>query len=163
MRTQISSPELKVKCDVLVQKYEEIRAQLQQEANKEYYQSKNSPNDNERIGYDQFQEMLQQINYDVAWQIFDEVNEYNDVEQIVDLNCLDIMDAQAITKQKIYDLGKSIRDRNPHFNPHYSSEPFELDQVLCITCGENHMVKIEDDLGKAPLKNSILETVRNEL
>ena len=42
--------------------------------------------------------MLQHINYDVAWQIFDEVNELNDTEKIVDLNCLDVMDAQAITK-----------------------------------------------------------------
>lgn len=107
--------------------------------------------------------MLQQINYDVAWQIFDEVNEYNDVEQIVDLDCLDIMDAQAITKQKIYDLGKSIRERNPHYDPNYS-QPYALDQVLCITCGENHMIKMEDDMtGKAPLRNAILETVRGEL
>ena len=120
MRTPISSPDFKAKCDQLIQKYEEIRAQLQQEANREYYNSKNSPNEEDRISYDQFQEMLQQINYDVAWQIFDEVNEYNDVEQIVDLNCLDIMDAQAITKQKIYDLAKSIRERNPHYDPSYS-------------------------------------------
>ena len=54
--------------------------------------------------------MLQQINYDVAWQIFDDVNENNDTEKVVDLNCLDVMDAQAITKQKIYDLGKLIRE-----------------------------------------------------
>lgn len=42
------------------------------------------------------------------------------MEQIVDLNCLDIMDAQAITKQKVYDLAKSVRERNPHYDPNYS-------------------------------------------
>ena len=58
MRTPISSPDFKAKCDQLIQKYEEIRAQLQQEANREYYNSKNSPNEEDRISYDQFQEML---------------------------------------------------------------------------------------------------------
>ena len=58
MRAPISSPDFKAKCDNVVQKYEEIRAQLQQEANREYYNSKNSPNEEDRISYDQFQEML---------------------------------------------------------------------------------------------------------
>jgi hypothetical protein len=51
-----------------------------------------------KSSYDEYQEMLQQINYDIAWQIFDEVNQNNDTEQIIDLQCLDYLDAQAITK-----------------------------------------------------------------
>ena len=42
--------------------------------------------------------MLQHINYDVAWQIYDEVNEFNNTDEIIDLNCLEVMDAQAIAK-----------------------------------------------------------------
>jgi len=38
------------------------------------------------------------------------------------------------------------------------------DEVLCIVCGEDHLIQIEDKAnGRAPLKNAILETVRNEL
>jgi len=47
--------------------------------------------------------MKQQINYDIAWQTFDEVNKYYDIGRHIDLNCLDLIDAQAITKQKILD------------------------------------------------------------
>ena len=42
--------------------------------------------------------MKQQINYDIAWQIFDEVNAEHEVDRYVDLNCLDIIDAKAICK-----------------------------------------------------------------
>ena len=48
--------------------------------------------------------MKQQINYDIAWQIFDEVNQMNDQDRYIDLNCLTIDDAKAITKQKVYDV-----------------------------------------------------------
>jgi len=38
------------------------------------------------------------------------------------------------------------------------------DEVLCIVCAEDHLIQIEDKMnGRAPLKNAILETVRNEL
>lgn len=62
------------------------------------YHDKKVRRDVEHVNFDQYQEMLQQINYDVAWQIFDEVNENNDSDHVIDLNCLDIMDAQAISK-----------------------------------------------------------------
>lgn len=34
---------------------------------------------------------------------------YFDVERYVDLNCLDLIDAQAITKQKVYDVAQIAR------------------------------------------------------
>jgi len=38
------------------------------------------------------------------------------------------------------------------------------DEVLCIVCAEDHLIQIEDKVHhRAPLKNAILETVRNEL
>ena len=48
--------------------------------------------------------MSQKIKFDVAWQIFDDVNYQNDTHQHIDLSCLDHPDALAITKQKIFDL-----------------------------------------------------------
>ena len=54
MRTPITAADFRAKCDSVAQKYEDIRAQLQQEANKEYLSSKNSPNEEDRISYDQF-------------------------------------------------------------------------------------------------------------
>ena len=54
--------------------------------------------------------MQQQINYDVAWQLFDEVNRDNDTDQFIDLNCQDIQDAKAIAKQKIYDMALLIEE-----------------------------------------------------
>lgn len=40
----------------------------------------------------------------MAWQIFDEVNMESDTDRIINLSCLDLSDAKAITKQKIFDL-----------------------------------------------------------
>lgn len=62
------------------------------------YHDKRTSRDVEHVNFEQYQDMLQQINYDVAWQIFDEVNENNDADHIIDLNGLDVMDAQAISK-----------------------------------------------------------------
>ena len=50
--------------------------------------------------------MRQKIKFDVAWQIFDEVNEDNDTLKFCDLSCLDFEDAVIIAKQKIYELAK---------------------------------------------------------
>ena len=52
--------------------------------------------------------MKQQINYDIAWQIFDGVNKHYDTEKYIDLNCLDIIDSQAIAKQKILDAATEL-------------------------------------------------------
>ena len=88
------------------------------------------------------------------------MNQYNEIDKIVDLNCLEIQDAQAITKQKIYDLAKAIREGQV-------SAPGEgpwLDHVLCIVCSEDHLVKIETKKsGVSSLRNAILDTVRNEM
>lgn len=56
--------------------------------------------------------MKQQINYDIAWQIFDEVNQSYDTDKYIDLNCLELSDAKAITKQKIYDVALLKREQS---------------------------------------------------
>jgi len=43
--------------------------------------------------------MKLRIEWDVAWRIFDHVNENNDTTRHIDLNCLDIFEAESITKQ----------------------------------------------------------------
>ena len=91
-------------------KYEEICSNLQREVDREF-QSNRKKNNEEQITYEQYQEMKQQINYDIAWQIFDEVNQSNDPDYYIDLNCLDLPDAKAITKQKIYDVALLARER----------------------------------------------------
>ena len=68
--------------------------------------------------------MKQQINYDIAWQIFDEVNGDHDVDRYVDLNCLDLIDAKAICKQKVYDVALLAREQRSSLVHHVS--PFGL-------------------------------------
>lgn len=50
----------------IVDKYEEIRKSLQAEVDKEYQTSRYKKNE-DKITFEQFQEMKQQINYDCAW------------------------------------------------------------------------------------------------
>ena len=49
------------------------------------------------------------IEWDVAWRIFDHVNENNDSKKHIDLNCLDINEAISITKQQIYDVAQKLK------------------------------------------------------
>jgi len=65
--TRLNEDEVQMKNEYIIKKYEDIRGQLMKEANKEYYNCMQCQNENERISYDQYQEMLQHINYDVAW------------------------------------------------------------------------------------------------
>ena len=95
--------------DQTIQKFEQVRDQLHKEVDKEYQANRYKTNE-EKITFEQYQEMKQQINYDIAWQIFDEVNQYNDTDKFIDLSCLNIDDAKAITKQKIYDVGLLLRE-----------------------------------------------------
>ena len=46
--------------------------------------------------YGNLKDMKDQIEFDVAWLTFDEVNRYNDTSKVVDLNCLEIKDALVI-------------------------------------------------------------------
>ena len=55
--------------------------------------------------------MKEQIDYDIIWQIFDEVNKYNDTDKFIDLNCLELPDAKTITYHKIYDIALLARER----------------------------------------------------
>tara|TARA_B110000285_G_scaffold219800_1_gene270788 strand:+ start:678 stop:929 length:252 start_codon:yes stop_codon:yes gene_type:complete len=76
--------------------------------------------------------------------MFDEVNEQNNIEQLIDLSCLDVADATAICKQIIYDAGEAIRQNGQR-----------IDKVLCIVCGET---QISQEAG-----NEVLNCIKEEL
>ena len=63
------------------------------------YQDSQKGRSEEKISYSRYQEMKIRIEWDVAWRIFDHVNENNDTNKHIDLNCLDINEAISITKQ----------------------------------------------------------------
>ena len=102
----------------------------------------------------------QKIKFDVAWKIYDEINERNETYKHIDLSCLDFNDALAITKQKIYDLAKFVAVKNPMTAPNQMSHNY----VLNIKCAEDHMLEeIDSGFGTRVLKNGILDMIQNEL
>ena len=60
----------------------------------------------------QLEIIRQRVKFDVAWQIFDEINYYNDTLQFIELTCLDHTDAIAITKQKIFELARQASEKS---------------------------------------------------
>ena len=67
--------------------------------------------------------------------IFGEVNAENNSELLIDLACLESQDAQAICKQKIYDLGKALRENQSMHG---------TDEVLAIIYSEDHVIPYEE-------------------
>lgn len=71
------------------------------------------------IGEEQYLKFKETFRWEVAWQIFDEVNKDLGLNphlrkiwpmcEELDLSCLDIEEAQAITKQKIYECSESLQ------------------------------------------------------
>jgi len=55
---------------------------------------------------------MEEINYKIAWEMFDEVNQFNDISKIIDLNCQSIEDAQMIISKRVYDIAESLRKNN---------------------------------------------------
>ena len=101
----------------------------------------------------------QKIKFDVAWKIFDEINQINDTLKHIDLGCLDFHDAIAITKQKIYDLARYIAVRNPKNALNHICNNY----IINIKCADDHMIMMENEYGNDVLKNGIVEMVKNEL
>ena len=75
--------------------------------------------------------MCQQVSYNIAWQHFEEINDENDTERLIDITGLSVVDAEAIVKQKIYDLASSIRVQPQSFK----SE----ERIMVIVCSEDHV------------------------
>ena len=70
----------------------------------EQYQRSLSLRPEERITESQYKEQKTRIEWDVAWRVFDKVNQYNNTMKHIDLNCLDVHEACSITKQHIFEI-----------------------------------------------------------
>jgi hypothetical protein len=47
---------------------------------------------------EELEEKKQEIHWDIAWQVFDEINKLNEVDRFIDLGGLLLDDSLAITK-----------------------------------------------------------------
>ena len=61
---------------------------------------------------DDYYDRKEQVRWEIAWEIFDAVNERQglDTQFEIDLNELDAEEAQAICKQMIYDIAMKARN-----------------------------------------------------
>ena len=81
---------------------DEMKNSLYQKSNQTYLMGRQNKKASQ-ITYDQLQDIKEQIDFDIAWNTFDEVNEFNDTEKLLDLNCLLPEDAIQIVKTKIFE------------------------------------------------------------
>ena len=106
-----------------------------------------------------------EIHWQVAMDIFEEVNLCKNQQSCIDLNCQPVPAAIAITKQKIYDLAEAVRNQSEVW-----------DWVLAIQTAEGHMMSPLDaeysvpqtPIGNAPqvqtnLKNVLHGLIKHEL
>ena len=89
--------------------------------------------------------MKLRIEWDVAWRIFDHVNENNDISRTIDLNCLDIFEAESITKQQIYESARNVQNNQGGgiFSNLFcmsNPRPSYIEKVLSIRCAAHHMI-----------------------
>jgi len=93
------------------------------------------------------------IEWDVAWRIFDHVNENNDTSRHIDLHCLDINEAESITKQQIYEAARSVQNMGKSesiFSMNIfcmsNPRPSFVEKVLSIKCSPDHIVDGENKI-----------------
>jgi len=81
----------------------------------------------------------------------------NDTYKHIDLSCLDSNDAIMITKHKIFDLASKASTE--HIRKNLSREVY----IINIKCSEDNLMIMEDEYGRQPLKNCILEMIKKDL
>ena len=87
-----------------------MKNSLYQKSNQTYLMGRQNKKASQ-ITYDQLQDIKEQIDFDIAWNTFDEVNEFNDTEKLLDLNCLLPEDAIQIVKTKIFEQALVIYNK----------------------------------------------------
>lgn len=116
------------------------------------------------------------IEWDVAWRIFDHVNENNDTDNVIDLNCLDINEAQNITKQCIIEVAQKKYSAKGSYgssllcmgSPTYAGSRGKGNNgnhhLLSILCASDHYA-FEKKYAGGPSrkKNEILKMIEDEL
>ena len=74
----------------IMQSYQKQAYQMYQDLDIEFENSqKYQDGGAEIMSSQQYEDARQEVHWDIAWQIFDVTNEFNDVEQHIDLNCLE--------------------------------------------------------------------------
>ena len=63
------------------------------------------------MNYNNLKDMKDQIEFDVAWLTFDEVNKFNDTTKVIDLNCLEVKDALVVTFSKIHAVALKVHEQ----------------------------------------------------
>lgn len=100
----------------------------------------------------EFQDIKMRIEWDIAWQIFDHVNEHNDTQKEIDLHCLDVFEAESITKQCIYECARGVQNQSSKsifsMNLFCTSDPRPsfVEKVLAIRYAKEHIVKNENKI-----------------
>jgi hypothetical protein len=98
----------------------------------------------------EIQEMKMRIEWDVAWRLFDHVNEANDTSRHVDLHCLDVFEAESISKQCIYESARKVQNSGNKglfsMNLFCTSDPRPsyIESVLSIKCSNEHVINGEN-------------------
>ena len=64
----------------------------------------------------QSKKQMDEINYKIALDIFDEVNQFNDINKLIDLNCQSIEDAKMIISKRVYDIAEFLREKRKKGN-----------------------------------------------
>ena len=113
---------------------------------REYQDSYNTQNP---MTQEQYEDAKQEVHWDIAWQIFDEVNAAKDTTRHIDLHCQPIEEAIAICKQKIFDLAQIARNEYP-----------PQDFVFAIQCSQEHLMAPDRN---GPLKNVIHGMIKHEM
>lgn len=100
------------------------------------------------MSYANLKDMKEQIEFDVSWLTFDEVNKFNDTTKVIDLNCLEVKDALLITFSKIHTLAVKVHEEYLEYcrNISFSNKTMNKNNsvVLQILCGRNHIYSFND-------------------
>mmetsp|Transcript_12197 Transcript_12197/g.20561 ORF Transcript_12197/g.20561 Transcript_12197/m.20561 type:complete len:172 (+) Transcript_12197:184-699(+) len=143
-------------------KYKEMLAQMNEDLDMEYRASQRYRDAGaEAMSFEEYQQKKQELHWDVAWQIFDEVNERNEVDRYIDLSCLELDEAVAITKQKIYDLAQISQQ---DFLDLGGSRP--INHILIVQCSKEQLVEADDEYSSSVmegLRNGIIDMISEEL
>ena len=141
-------------------KYDMERDNRLAEAEEQMFPNGDRLRPEEKVKLAEFQEMKLRIEWDVAWRIFDHVNENNDTSRHIDLHCLDLPEAESITKQQIYEcarLAQNDGQQNSIFSMNLlclsTPRPSFVERVLSVRCSAQH---VEGG------KNRILEMLQND-
>ena len=97
--------------------------------------------------------MKLRIQWDIAWQIFAEVNENNDTDKVIDLNCLDVSEAKGVARQCILDHAKQLMQRQKT-----ASKPIPY-HLFTIQCAPDHTVQMINSGQLMESKNQIVKMI----